>query len=867
MAAGLRVIRGPGWTQGEADGGEGHVGTIVATKADGMTQVTWDGGQQVTVRCESKELRVLDNATIGIVHRDVTCDECHESNIVGMRWKCDECDNYDLCSVCYFNDSHDRNHQFLRFETPGSSPVKMDKRTKSMKIRVLGIFPEATVVRGKDWEWSDQDGGKGEEGVVTDLLTPGGHSARSTVKVTWKSGHSNIYRLGISGKVDLQFTEESPGGECYPQQLPIFDAKSYKDTPRPAAQTVATSGRVQSTQDRVVLTAGDKVYIDLPSQQAQQLRQARSELVQLFGQLGEVQGMSGGDVIVAFGPRKYKISQDVLKKVMTFSAGDRVQVLSDEKKVSDFQDSHGGFIRGMHASLGKVGDVVKVDSDGDVVVQFDGGQKWCYNPACLLPAAGKPLDTVPAAGGGASRRSIAAAEDDEGLAGLGALNQLMGAIVMAAAAQKAAQGMGVMIFLKAVIDNDVSAVRQLLQRDPKLVGASAEGVGALHIAANQGHLEITKLLAENGASINALDKDGDTPLIAGMKYDVVADYLIQKGTDVTVANNTGQTASHRAAAYGHVNILRKLMAKGADFNAMDKVGDTPLHDAITNGRTPAAEVLIGWPKLDIRRKNQKGFPPMQFAAFKGEAAITGLLVRKDRGLVDEQKEDGFTALHVAAFNNHTDVMKVLLEQGKASVDIRIQKKQTALHMAAQQAYMDAVQLLTKHGADVNAKDCDGDRPLHILMMSHTGGVRGGELLLMMLVGQAPKVKEEERVRIACFLLQAGAEPDARNDLGKTALEVCGNQSIVDGVKRFLAANPALRLPKRPALARQTSLTASDLCRKCCSQRADILLVPCGHKAACRPCCSSLRACPQCGGFIKSMHDESGKDIKDKCVIM
>jgi hypothetical protein len=27
-----------------------------------------------------------------------------------------------------------------------------------MKMRVLGIFPDATVVRGMDWEWKDQDG-------------------------------------------------------------------------------------------------------------------------------------------------------------------------------------------------------------------------------------------------------------------------------------------------------------------------------------------------------------------------------------------------------------------------------------------------------------------------------------------------------------------------------------------------------------------------------------------------------------------------------------------------------------------------------------------------------------------------------------
>ena len=65
MSAGLRVIRGPGWSQGEADGGEGHVGTVVDVQADGRVEVTWDGGQVTKVKAGSKELLLLDNATVG----------------------------------------------------------------------------------------------------------------------------------------------------------------------------------------------------------------------------------------------------------------------------------------------------------------------------------------------------------------------------------------------------------------------------------------------------------------------------------------------------------------------------------------------------------------------------------------------------------------------------------------------------------------------------------------------------------------------------------------------------------------------------------------------------------------------------------
>ena len=71
-------------------------------------------------------------------------------------------------------------------------------------------------------------GGKGIEGVVTELLTPGSNSARSTMKVKWNSGGSNVYRVGYKGKVDIRYTEESPGGECYPQHLPVFGEENGK---------------------------------------------------------------------------------------------------------------------------------------------------------------------------------------------------------------------------------------------------------------------------------------------------------------------------------------------------------------------------------------------------------------------------------------------------------------------------------------------------------------------------------------------------------------------------------------------------------------------------------------------------------------
>jgi len=46
----------------------------------------------------------------------VICDVCCAESYFGARWKCVECDDYDLCDECYHADMHDLTHEFRRFD-------------------------------------------------------------------------------------------------------------------------------------------------------------------------------------------------------------------------------------------------------------------------------------------------------------------------------------------------------------------------------------------------------------------------------------------------------------------------------------------------------------------------------------------------------------------------------------------------------------------------------------------------------------------------------------------------------------------------------------------------------------------------------
>lgn len=131
MEVGIRVVRGPDWKWGNQDDGEGHVGTVVEIGKPGSlctpdktVVVQWDSGSRTNYRVGyqgSYDLRVLDNAPVGIRHPNIVCSSCKKHGISGMRWKCVVCSNFDMCPSCYMADKHDLSHAFARFENSSTT--------------------------------------------------------------------------------------------------------------------------------------------------------------------------------------------------------------------------------------------------------------------------------------------------------------------------------------------------------------------------------------------------------------------------------------------------------------------------------------------------------------------------------------------------------------------------------------------------------------------------------------------------------------------------------------------------------------------------------------------------------------------------
>jgi len=152
------------------------------------------------------------------------------------------------------------------------------------------------------------------------------------------------------------------------------------------------------------------------------------------------------------------------------------------------------------------------------------------------------------------------------------------------------------------------------------------GTTSLHQALNIGHnkKEIAEVLLRNGANINAKDNDGRTPMHHQVYSPDLAKFLVEHGASVTEKDTIGRTPLHRLANSSvHKTEFAKeridlLLAEGADINAQDANGNTPLMVASKDLSTGNIEALLmsgANPKI----KNKLGLTALDIANERIEA--------------------------------------------------------------------------------------------------------------------------------------------------------------------------------------------------------------------------------------------------------
>jgi ankyrin repeat protein len=174
--------------------------------------------------------------------------------------------------------------------------------------------------------------------------------------------------------------------------------------------------------------------------------------------------------------------------------------------------------------------------------------------------------------------------------------------------------------LKSAEDNILPEVRRLLSVGAD-VNAKCNGDWTpLHRVSYRGHVQIVKELVEHGADIEATTIIGWTPLHFACSQDhlAVVNELLGHGV-ITDANNDSSD--------GTTTILGKRKSRGANIEAKDRDGETPLHIASAKGHLAVVKALLSSGANILAAKND-GHLPIHRAVRQGKSAVSKYLFQQ-----------------------------------------------------------------------------------------------------------------------------------------------------------------------------------------------------------------------------------------------
>lgn len=249
---------------------------------------------------------------------------------------------------------------------------------------------------------------------------------------------------------------------------------------------------------------------------------------------------------------------------------------------------------------------------------------------------------------------------------------------------------------------------------------------------------------------------------------------------------------HCAASLGDADVMTRFFEAFGTMPGIPKIIDaatngwTPLHEAILSGHHASVQVILSLGGInDTPARTPIGiFTPLSMSILSPNANILkSILAKKPDVWFRDDVNFRRTVAHQVAITRLPESIHLLLQHDSALVSARDSRIRTPLHYAAAAGNIESIRLFLGYGADINAKDVNGQTPLHMCWAQLPHFRRSPELGTLFaplgvyrldLLAEAKESRE--------FLIEKGADMEALNRFGWTP-----SQWAFSGVMSLTAA--------------------------------------------------------------------------------
>nr|XP_018667617.1 transient receptor potential cation channel subfamily A member 1 homolog isoform X1 [Ciona intestinalis] len=201
------------------------------------------------------------------------------------------------------------------------------------------------------------------------------------------------------------------------------------------------------------------------------------------------------------------------------------------------------------------------------------------------------------------------------------------------------------------------------EREQLLTDCDKEGNTALHLVAEQGRLDIFKIVIAAYSKFNMRNDNEETPLhVASYNghYDIIHEIVMRDRATLNDQDAKSQSPLHLAALRGHLKAIKELLRMGACARDIDGRGWTALDVCVNESWVDCATILLQNDPSLLQNKTRLFESPLHIGCRKGCKEMVGLLLSWGAD-VSSRLLDGRNPLDVAIDNQCEDCARLLIE--------------------------------------------------------------------------------------------------------------------------------------------------------------------------------------------------------------